>query len=108
MYRAILGDGYDGTPLRAPLSAQTSVQSSAQPSAQPSVSNVLDSDTSRKDTEKKGGDGNTQVLEFFNSIKKCRDSRPSHTTTQQLSKCKLNDSTSDNEEEHTNGQCFRK
>lgn len=110
MYKEWLGDKYDGTPLRAPLTAQTSALPSAQPSVQPNVSIIEDADpnTSRKDNEKRAGDGSTQVQEFFNSIKKCRDSRPSHTTTQQLSKCKLNDSSEeDNEEELANGECFR-
>lgn len=95
MYREGLGDKYDGTPLRAPSTASSSAQLNA-------PVNVEVADT--KDAEKKEGDGSTQVREFFNSIKKCRDSRPSRISTQQLTKSKDDDTLSDTDEEIPNGK----
>lgn len=117
MYKEFLGDKYDGTPERASTHALPNTTPTNAPLntllpnapaiAQPSASNVDDVDTNSKDTEKKGGDGNTQVLEFFDSIKKCRESRPAHPNTQQISKCRVNDSSSDSDEEVQIGECCR-
>lgn len=64
---------------------------------------VVDGYENTNDNEKRG-DGSTQVREFFNSIKKCRDSRPSPISTQQLTKSKDDDS--DTDEELPNGKFF--
>lgn len=119
MFRHFLGDRYDGSPLRGPINCNDAGGSSGQekPSdqleenrqanQQPDVSIVEKNDSVVKDAEKKSGDGNTQVQEFIKSVKKLRDSRESHTMTQQIPQCELNDPSSDTEEERPNGECHR-
>lgn len=108
--KEILGDKYDGTPLKVPLSESPSGQSSSRnppttlPSdepttPQPSVSNADDGVNNCGRVGEREKDGSTQVQEFFDSIKKCRDSRPSRTMTQELLKSKGNDPPSDSEQE---------
>lgn len=118
MYKGFLGDKYDGTPESTSTDPQSyfpptngplnTPPTNAPPIAPPSASNVDVVDTNSKDTERKGGDGNTQVMEFFDSIKKCRESRPAHPNTQQISKCRVNDSSSDSDEEVQIGECCRR
>lgn len=96
LYRDGLGDKLDWTSLLVPSNSATMVTSSAS-------SNIENVDT--RDTERK--DANTQeVQEFYNSIKKCRDSLPFHRNTQPLSKSSVIDLSSDTEEELTDGEIF--
>ncbi|KAJ6644278.1 DNA topoisomerase 2-binding protein 1 [Pseudolycoriella hygida] len=96
IYRGFLGDKYEGTPLRAPKIPCTNTSMASENIENPTNTSVSvannENDDKPSESEKTGGDGSTQVREFFNSIKKCRESRPSHTDTQQIaiSKQKVN------------------
>lgn len=86
IYKEILGDKYVSPSTGLPsgvVTTPSNVQTTSL-NASVNVANVEVVDTKETEKPQTGGDGSTQVREFFNSIKKCRESRPSRTDTEQI------------------------